>query len=102
MESEAAVTQYFLEDGEWRERATFRVSYSGDEYLFHVEELGDEYLVDYREDFSYDETDPRFFDAVNPQTVEGENLEDVEEAFSELISSSPLENPTGPAEALTD
>jgi len=55
----------------------------GSEYLFLVEEA-EIYTVDYRENFSNHELDPKYFRENRPESFELDK--DIEKIFSELIN----------------
>ena len=80
MKIKPVITQKLLDKN--LERTTYRVSMKGSEYLFMVEET-EKYRVDYRENFSHHELDPKYFRENRPKTFNF--TEDIEKIFSNLI-----------------
>lgn len=86
MKIEPVITQYFMDED--LEKSTYRVSKNGSEYLFMVEET-ELYTVDYRENFSDHELDPRYFCENMPETFD--LTRDIEKIFSDLIERNKRE-----------
>lgn len=97
MEVKPVITQYLM-DGDL-ERSTYRVSMKGSEYLFLVEET-ESYTVDYRENFSTPELDPRYFRENRPESF---NIgKDIEKIFSELLNREKQRSTSAEAYSLSE